>query len=134
MGLRSTLGQRLQELRLARGLTQKELAARAGIQEATLSRYENDIHVYQWESLILLSDALDTSSDYLLGQTDVQAPIRILIAAQGLSQEALDLLETYDRLKEADQDLLMERAMTLYDISRNARRDARRKRSAPAPE
>jgi transcriptional regulator with XRE-family HTH domain len=130
MGLHSTFGQRLQELRLARGLTQRELAARAGIQEATLSRYENDLHVYQWESLVLLSDALDTSSDYLLGQTDVQAPIRMLVAMQELSQETLRLLETYDKLKETDKNLLMERALTLYDISKNSKG----KRSVPAPE
>ncbi|MDR2354607.1 MAG: helix-turn-helix domain-containing protein, partial [Clostridiales Family XIII bacterium] len=62
-----TIGKRIRALRKRKGLSQKTLAERIGIQESTLSRYENDKRTYQWDGLMRLADALDTSVDYLLG-------------------------------------------------------------------
>ena len=36
----------------------------------TISRYENEVHEADYETLILFADYFDVSIDYLLGRTD----------------------------------------------------------------
>jgi transcriptional regulator with XRE-family HTH domain len=111
-----TFGERIRELRRKKGLSQKALANSMGVQEATLSRYENDRRVYQWDGLIKLADALDTSVDYLLGRTPISASIERFMSASEFSGKGPSFLEAYCKLRPDDQNLLMERALTLYDI------------------
>jgi transcriptional regulator with XRE-family HTH domain len=111
-----TFGERIRELRRKKGLSQKLLADRMGMQEATLSRYENDKRVYQWDSLIKLADALDTSVDYLLGRTPISASIERLVSASEFSGKGPSFLEAYSKLRPDDQNLMMERLLTIYDI------------------
>ena len=51
-------------------INQKELAIKANVTEGSLSRYENDIREPKAAALIQIADALDVSTDYLLGLTD----------------------------------------------------------------
>jgi transcriptional regulator with XRE-family HTH domain len=111
-----TFGERIRRLRRKKGLSQKTLANSMGMREATLSRYENDKRVYQWDGLIKLADALDTSVDYLLGRTSISASIERFMSASEFSGGGPSFLEAYSKLKPDDQNLLMERALTLYDI------------------
>ncbi|MDR1574323.1 MAG: helix-turn-helix domain-containing protein [Clostridiales Family XIII bacterium] len=112
-----TLGERIRALRMKKGLSQKALAEYMGMRESTLSRYENDKRIYQWGGLIKLADALDTSVDYLLGRTAVSAAINRLVSeGRGADAGTPPFLEAYCSLNPDDQNLLMERAMTLYDI------------------
>jgi transcriptional regulator with XRE-family HTH domain len=111
-----TIGERIRELRRKKGFNQKELADHIGIRESTLSRYENDKRAYQWDGLIRLADALDTSVDYLLGRTSLSAPISRLVSDGQAEDGETPLLEAYCKLNTDDQNLVMERAMTLYDI------------------
>jgi transcriptional regulator with XRE-family HTH domain len=111
-----TIGEKIRALRIKKGLTQKALANRIGVQESTLSRYEHDKRSYQWDGLIRLADALDTSVDYLLGRTTVSAPISRLVSDGEASDGEPSLLEAYCSLNSDGQNLLMERALTLYEI------------------
>ncbi|MDR2355604.1 MAG: helix-turn-helix domain-containing protein [Clostridiales Family XIII bacterium] len=111
-----TIGERIRALRKKKGMSQKALAARIGIQESTLSRYENDKRTYQWDGLLRLADALDTSVDYLLGRTTLSAPIGRLVSDEKAADGETSLLEAYCNLRPDDQNLLMERALTLYDL------------------
>jgi transcriptional regulator with XRE-family HTH domain len=111
-----TFGRRIRTLRVRKGLSQKELAERIGIREATLSRYENDKRAYQWGSLIKLADELDTSTDYLLGRTNISIPIHSLISDGDPSRNGLPFLEAYSKLDPDDQNLMMERLLTIYEI------------------
>lgn len=61
-----TIGERIKKLRERKDLTQKELAKKVDITGATLSRYENDLRVPRAQILSRLSEALDTTSDYIL--------------------------------------------------------------------
>jgi transcriptional regulator with XRE-family HTH domain len=49
---------RLRELRLAAGLSQRELAERAGIDKDSLSRLERDLWQPTWETVLALCQAL----------------------------------------------------------------------------
>jgi transcriptional regulator with XRE-family HTH domain len=117
-----TFGQRIRALRTKKGLSQKTLADYMGMRESTLSRYENDKRTYQWDGLVKLADALDTSVDYLLGRTTVSAAINRLVSERESAYGTPPFLEAYCSLNPDDQNLLMERAMTLYDI-RNKDKD-----------
>jgi transcriptional regulator with XRE-family HTH domain len=86
------------------------------MREATLSRYENDKRIYQWGNLIKLADTLDTSIDYLLGRTNVSAPIHRMISDGKSPDGDMPFFEAYSRLRPDDQNLMMERVMTIYDI------------------
>jgi len=66
----SILSERLKEAREKRGLLQREVEAKAGIAQGMLSFYEcgrGDPHVF---TLSLLADALNVTTDYLLGRDD----------------------------------------------------------------
>jgi transcriptional regulator with XRE-family HTH domain len=67
---------RLREFRLALGLTQTELAARAGVRRATVSRLENDrVTAIDLEVLEKLADLLGVEPGFLLSRTPA-APAR----------------------------------------------------------
>ncbi|MNO63139.1 HTH-type transcriptional regulator ImmR [compost metagenome] len=69
-----TLGDRIKTLREQRNLTQKDLAAKAGLTIVQLSRYETNDRKPDPESLRQIVDALDTNGDYLLGRTEDSSP------------------------------------------------------------
>lgn len=62
-------GDRIAELREAKGWTQEELSARLGITRAALSHYEKNRRKPDFEALKLLADCFDVSVDYLVGRT-----------------------------------------------------------------
>ncbi|MGL4914477.1 MAG: helix-turn-helix domain-containing protein [Romboutsia sp.] len=64
------IAQRISRARRDLNLKQKELAQKANITEASLSRYENGIREPKSAVLSRLSEALEVSTDYLLGITD----------------------------------------------------------------
>lgn len=65
-----SIGYRISKARRYANMNQKELCKKVGINEASLSRYENDMREPKAAVLKLLAKALDVSSDYLLGLTD----------------------------------------------------------------
>ncbi|OME69657.1 helix-turn-helix domain-containing protein [Paenibacillus peoriae] len=66
-----TLGDRIKYLREKRAITQKELAKKTGLTIVQLSRYETDTRKPDPESLKSLADALETTSDFLIGRTNM---------------------------------------------------------------
>lgn len=62
--------QRLRDLREDNDLTQKELAAKLGIQQTVYSRYERGFQNIPLEFLVFLADYYGVSTDYLLGRTN----------------------------------------------------------------
>lgn len=65
------LGDRIRKARLAKGLTQKQLAEMLNITDATVNRYERGIRKPDPEMLKAIADILNVSVDYLLGKTDI---------------------------------------------------------------
>lgn len=70
--LRKAFGARVKELRKQRHWTQKELANRVDIRFQLLNKYEGGQHIPPAETLIKLSEALDTTVDYLLTGNPVE--------------------------------------------------------------
>ena len=64
---------RLKELRLANGLTQKELAKSIEVGRTTISEYESGKIVPKHEGLLKLANYFNVSVDYLTGVSDEPA-------------------------------------------------------------
>ena len=64
-------GERLAALMAIRGVTKKELAERAGLSLSSVSAYLGGSHKPTADSLMRLADALATSTDYLLGRSEI---------------------------------------------------------------
>ncbi len=62
-----TYGQHMRKNRLMQGITINELAERADVARATLSRYENDVSEPRLMPLVALASALGMGLDEYLG-------------------------------------------------------------------
>jgi transcriptional regulator with XRE-family HTH domain len=60
---------RLRAARELRKLSQSELAERAGLQPSAVSHFETGQRAPSFDNLKRLADALDVTTDYLLGRT-----------------------------------------------------------------
>lgn len=61
-----TLGEKLQRLRKARGMTQEQLAEQVGVSRQSLSGWENDTALPDTANVVALADLFDVTTDYLL--------------------------------------------------------------------
>ena len=61
----------LRKLRKERNLTQVTLQMNTGIEQALLSKYENEERVPPTETLLLLADYYNVSIDCILCRTDI---------------------------------------------------------------
>ena len=64
----------IRNLRIDRGLTQREVAEYLHIKQNTYSQYELGVLNYPVEALVKLADFYGVSVDYLLGRTDIREP------------------------------------------------------------
>ena len=64
----------IRNLRLDKGLTQKQIAQVLGISQNTYSQYEIGVLNYPVDALIKLADFHGVSVDYLLGRTPHKDP------------------------------------------------------------
>ncbi|WP_446897479.1 helix-turn-helix domain-containing protein [Clostridium sp. LBM24168] len=65
---------RLKELRLKKGLTQKELAEKLNMQNTAISKYELNERKPDIDTLNQLANFFNVSADYLLGNADTREP------------------------------------------------------------
>lgn len=66
--------ERIRNLREDKDLTQTDIAKYLHISQRTYSRYENDERAIPIEILSLLADFHYTSTDYLIGRTNIKKP------------------------------------------------------------
>jgi transcriptional regulator with XRE-family HTH domain len=64
------MGERLKALRLARNISQEEVARQIGITRSAYSHYEINNRQPVYETLIKLAAFFDVSLDYIIGGTD----------------------------------------------------------------
>lgn len=91
----STIGQKLKNLRVAEGITQKNLAKELNIKQDDISRYENDKQTLNLELLKLYCKRYNVSADYLLGLSPcsmADKDERYIFEKTGLENDAISLL------------------------------------------
>lgn len=105
------IGAQIKQLRLAAGMTQRELAQRINVGNTTLSQYENGARVPSDEVKLKIAMVFGVSVDYLLGASSernstekvpcspavAQRPVEAAIAGElgSLSDRQLDRLLGY---------------------------------------
>ncbi len=62
--------ERLKDLRLEKGLSQRELAKLLNVSHAAIARWENETHIPNAEAIVILAKFFSVTTDYLLGVTD----------------------------------------------------------------
>ena len=65
---------RLKELRKEKNISQLKLAIDLGMNQNSISRYENEEREADYKTLIRFADYFNTSIDYLLGRTNDKNP------------------------------------------------------------
>ena len=66
--------ERIRNLREDNDLTQQQMADKLYINRRTYSSYETGVRGIPTEILCAIADIFDTSTDYLLGRTDIRKP------------------------------------------------------------
>ena len=90
MSLLGTSNDRIGDIRTFNNLTQKELSDLTGIQPSQLSRIESgEIKNISGDILVKLAKALNTSTDYILGLTNIRTQKNYEIGELGLSEGAV---------------------------------------------
>jgi len=104
----ATAGDRIREIRAKRGMTQDQLAEKAGLSKGFLSDVENNKRNVSSQALLRIANVLAASIDYLLrGEHDqpvadrepVVIPPELSKAAQEMNwsyPETLELLDAYN--------------------------------------
>lgn len=62
------IGERLRQLRKAKGMTQEQVAAYLNAAKSTVSQYENNVNEPDLKTLVKLADLFNVSVDYLFGR------------------------------------------------------------------
>lgn len=65
-----TLGERIRSLREKMGLTQKELASKLNVPNQNISNYERGFRQPDYDTLQLIADFFEVTTDYLLGRNN----------------------------------------------------------------
>src|SRR5262249_15974572 len=65
-----TMGDRIKERRKTLKINQQDLSEKTGLAQSQISRYETDDNEPTGEILLLLAEALDTTTDWLLGRSN----------------------------------------------------------------
>ena len=92
---------RLRAARELKGLSQAELAAKARLQPSAVSHFETGRRAPSFENLRGLADALDVSTDYLLGRQDA-----VGAAGPGAEQLFRNLSKHISKMSASDQEKL----------------------------
>lgn len=93
METKLTIGERLKDLRVERGMNQKEVEDQTGIPASTLSAYENDtVGNVNVNAIIRLAGFYDVQPEYLLCLTDNKKRPDARIQDLHLSDGAVDIL------------------------------------------
>ena len=98
------IGEKIRLLRLNHKMTQEQLADRLGVSYQSVSRWENGVTYPDIEFIPAIAKQFSVSSDYLLGQDDVEKRKQIRKSIRSISQmtekdadQLIDLIRTCRR-------------------------------------
>lgn len=102
----SIFSEKISVLMMKKNISQRELAKKAGVTESAMSYYVSGSRVPRSDVLIRIANALETSSDYLLGNTNDPTPI----------PESKDLLFLQRNLNKLDEEQLKKAKTILSSV------------------
>lgn len=99
------LGKRLKALREKKGISQKFVATKIGVNNSTLSGYESGYREPDGETLLRLADFYEVTTDYLLGRSNnsqLSGNTETLINDIDLGLSIDEIMEKYNLKFEGD--------------------------------
>ena len=91
--MKTTMGEKIKDMRVERHMTTKQLAQATGISEPVLNGLENDSgRDVGYSRIIDLAKCCDVPTDYLLGFTESRITKNIELKELGLSDKAIEVL------------------------------------------
>ena len=91
--MKTTMGEKIKDMRVERHLTTKQLAQATGISEAVLNGLENDNgRDVGYSRIVDLAKFFEVPTDYLLGFTESRITKNIELKELGLSDKAIEVL------------------------------------------
>lgn len=87
--------ERLKEVRLDNGLTQKRAAEICGVTSCLYSKWEQGTRQPYIDKIVLLCNALDVSSDYLLGISRTQDTERMIEKIRNIPKSTQKIVMEY---------------------------------------
>ncbi|MCR5541128.1 MAG: helix-turn-helix domain-containing protein [Ruminococcus sp.] len=91
--MKTTMGEKIKDMRVDRQMTTKQLAQAAGISEAVLNGLENDNgRDVGYSRIVDLAKFFEVPTDYLLGFTESRITKNIDLKELGLSDKAIEVL------------------------------------------
>ncbi|MFV0395268.1 MAG: helix-turn-helix domain-containing protein [Coprobacillaceae bacterium] len=88
-----------------KGITQLNLSTKIEVSQETISAYLNGKAKPSVATLIKIADFFDTTTDYILGRTDVNITVNDIKPAD-ISEEEFSLIHTVRRLTSKDKERL----------------------------
>lgn len=118
-----SLGYRIKYLREKYNISQIEFAKKIGVSNAVLSRYESGDRKPDYETLQVIADFFEVSTDYLLGRTDIPAltPQEKDEAAFQAFANDPELNVFYKELPESDEDAVR-KLRNIWEIIKNEKK------------
>jgi transcriptional regulator with XRE-family HTH domain len=102
-----TLGSRIKEERLEKGLTGEKLGEILGVSRNAVSNWENNRRTPDNEILKKLSGLFSCTIDYLLGKTDIKNPYQNIDRVDKALEDDEELMEFWGVMKERESLQLM---------------------------
>lgn len=90
----SVLGSRIHDRREQLGLTQEQLGELIGKDQKQVWRYEAGKQIPSAETLVQLARALETTTDYLVGESDVVKNVSGVDDLDSLEVELIEMLRS----------------------------------------
>ncbi|PGM92272.1 MULTISPECIES: helix-turn-helix domain-containing protein [Bacillus cereus group] len=109
-------GERIKQLRKARGWTQDDLGEAVGFKKATISLIENNKRNREERSVTKFADVLDCTTDFLLGLSDDPK-----LSGEQNTRLKNDFDEIYNKLKElpeAEQEMYLRMINSFIDANK----------------
>lgn len=105
-------GESLHKLRKEKGLTQQDLARKAGVSQQLIGHYETGIRAPKLEKAILLAKALGVPVEVMNGQLEKKKPAEIM-PHKHRNSRAIKMQEIFDRLSPDKQKSILDHAKAL---------------------
>lgn len=141
-----TIGKRIKEIRLAAGLTQKQLAEICGLAEITIRQYENEKRQPKLQALMKIGNALDVAIfsfldeelsskeiDNLMTQQRLDSMGLPIQLSKFLTSDEIRILHMFRELNEIGQEKADDDIFTLTQVPQFRKEPKRKHWKTPLP-
>lgn len=115
MDIKKTVGTRINSALARYGMLQKDLAKVLGVTDNTISYYCKGVRGPQLEQLPKIAEALNTTTDYLLGLTDDPNIQKSAVDDLGLTPMVISKIKNLEQISTSDCDLVTQFNRVLAD-------------------